>query len=117
MKLVNKNTGKVLADNIISANNPLKRLKGLLGKKYLKNKQALHIIPCNSIHSCFMRFRFDAIFINKKNQIVYIIEKMPSWRISKICFSAYSVIEFPEGTVGETGTKIGDFVEFIQENF
>jgi len=61
-----------------------------------------------------MKFRFDAIFINKKNEVVYLIEDMPAWRISEICFSVYSVIELPSGVIRETETKIGDSLEFLE---
>lgn len=112
MNLINKKNGKILASNLEIADNPFKRLTGLLGRKGLNKGEGLHIIPCGSIHSFFMKFRFDAVFINKKNEVVYLIEDMPAWRVSKICFSGYSVIELPSGTINETETNIGDVLEF-----
>lgn len=114
MQLINKNNDKILSDNLEIANNPFTRMKGLLGRRGLNNGEALHIIPCTSIHSFFMKFRFDAIFINKKNEVVCLIENMPAWRVSKICFSAYSVIELPSGVIKQTETKFGDILEFSQ---
>ena len=61
-----------------------------------------------------MKFKFDAIFINKKNEIVYLTENMPAGRISKACFSAHSVIELPSGIVKETETAVGDILEFTK---
>lgn len=112
MKLINKKNGQILADKLEIADTSSKRGKGLLGKKSLNKGEGLHIIPCNSIHSFFMKFKFDTIFINKKNEVVYLIESMPAWKISKICFSAHSVIELPSGVIKETETSVGDILEF-----
>ena len=112
MILINKKNGKVLANNLEIANNSFKRLTGLLGRNGLNKGEGLHIIPCSSIHSFFMKFRFDAVFINKKNEVVYLIKDMPAWRVSKICFSGYSVVELPSGIINETETNIGGVLEF-----
>ena len=114
MKLINKNNGKILADNLKIADNFFKRLQGLLGKNSFNEGDGLHIIPCTSIHSFFMKFRFDAIFLNKNNEIVYLIQNMPAWRVSKICFSGYSVVELPSGVIKETEISIGDVLEFSE---
>lgn len=115
MQLINKTNGQVLADKLETANTPFRRMKGLLGREKLETGEGLHIIPCSSIHSFFMKFVFDAIFIDKNNKIRHLIEKMPPGRISRLCFTAYSVIELPAGTICRTSTKIGDKLEFINQ--
>ena len=62
MKLINKTSGKVLAENLEVADTFFSKMKGLLGRDNLPEGEALHIIPCNNIHSFFMKFEFDAIF-------------------------------------------------------
>ena len=114
MKLINKKNDKILANNLKIADNFFKRLIGLLGRKALDKGEGLHIIPCNSIHSFFMKFNFDAIFLNKNNEVVYLIEEMPAWHVSKICFSAYSVVELQSGVIKETETSISDVLEFLE---
>ena len=114
MKLINKKNDKILANNLKIADNFFKRVKGLLGRKALDKGEGLHIIPCNSIHSFFMKFNFDAIFLNKNNEVVYLIEEMPAWHVSKICFSAYSVVELQSGVIKETETSISDVLEFLE---
>lgn len=112
MKIINAKNSKIIAENVKIADNFFSRTKGLLGRNSMDKGEALHIIPCDSIHSYFMKFEFDAIFINKKNQVVHLIEKMPAWHFSKICFSARSIIELPAGVIKETETCIGDLLEF-----
>ncbi|HBG50011.1 MAG TPA: DUF192 domain-containing protein [Cyanobacteria bacterium UBA9971] len=115
MKLINKSNNKILADNLKIADNFFKRLIGLLGRKALDKGEGLHIIPCTSIHSFFMKFRFDAIFLNKNNEVVYLIQNMPAWHVSKICFSGYSVVELPPDVIKDTETSVGDVLEFLEQ--
>jgi len=66
--------------------------------------------PCNSIHSCFMKFDFDVVFINNNLKIVHIIEKMCPFEISPVIQQAQMALELPAGTISRTGTEIGDLL-------
>jgi len=111
MKLINKTNGKILAENLEVADTPAKRMKGLLGRENFAQGNGLHIIPCNNIHSFFMKFKFDAVFIDKKNKVRCIFENIRPSRI-KFCFWAHSVIELPAGVIAATDTKPGHDLEF-----
>ena len=112
MRIVNVTQDRVLADKVQEAYNWKQRLKGLLGQAELKPGEALFIRPCSSIHSLFMRFRFDAVFIDKKGKVLHLIQAMKPWRISKIVFGAWGVLELPEGVLSETNTVEGDCLVF-----
>ena len=91
------------------ADNPLARLVGLMGKAHLAEQEGLWILPCSSIHSCFMRFEFDAVFIDKNNTVVHLIERMKPWRISALIIpKSHSVIELAGGVIAHHQLKIGD---------
>ena len=77
-------------------------------KKNLPEGKGLHIIPCNSIHMCFMNFPLDIVFIDRDMKVVSIIEKIKPWKVSKIISGAYSVLELPAGTIAGTSTVVGD---------
>ena len=87
------------------------RLVGLLRDKALEHGDGLWIIPCNSIHSIGMHFVFDAVFLDKKLRVVHLMREMKPWRISKIVFSAHSVLELPAGLIDRSGTGLGDQFE------
>ena len=87
------------------------RMKGLIGSKPLADGEALLIVPCNSIHSHFMGFPFDAVFGNKELKVVGIHREMAPWRFGKIHRGAHFVIELPAGVVAATGTQVGDQLE------
>jgi len=113
MKLINKTNKNILAEALEVADSPFKRMKGLLGRDRLEKWNGLHIIPCNNIHSFFMKFEFDAIFMDKKNKVRSLAENISPNKGIKFCFSAYSVIELPAGVINETGAKIGDELELV----
>jgi len=87
------------------------RLVGLLRDKMLAKGDGLWIVPCNSIHSIGMKFIFDAIFLDKNLRVVHLMREMKPWRISKIVFSAHSVLELPAGLISQTATGLGDQFE------
>jgi len=110
MKIINKNRNITLAENAVIAGTPLKRMIGLLGYRQFEQGQALIIKPCNSIHTFFMRFAIDVIFVDSNNKITKIIHNMRPFRISAIYLNALFTIELPAGTLEETSTQAGDYV-------
>ncbi len=111
-QITNKTRQTVLATTVDVADNPAKRMKGLLGKDHLPANNALLITPCNSIHMFFMRFAIDAIFINTDDKVVGLCPNLQPYHISPIFFKACSVIELPAGTIALTQTKLGDQIAF-----
>ncbi|MDD5681431.1 MAG: DUF192 domain-containing protein, partial [Candidatus Omnitrophica bacterium] len=71
------------------------------------------IKPCNSIHTFFMRFAIDVIFVDSKNRIIRTIRNMRPFRISGIYLSALFSIELPAGTLEKTSTQTGDYLTII----
>ncbi|MBU0549724.1 MAG: DUF192 domain-containing protein, partial [Candidatus Omnitrophica bacterium] len=63
MRITNPKNNTVLADKARIANTFITRLIGLLNRKALDKGEALVLSPSNCIHSLFMRFTFDALFL------------------------------------------------------
>jgi uncharacterized membrane protein (UPF0127 family) len=87
------------------------RVIGLMFKKKLENAEGLLIEPCNSIHTCFMRFSLDIVFISSQNRVVRIIRGMKPWRMTRMYFTAKKTLELPAGTL-PLDLKVGDSLEF-----
>ncbi len=111
LRVTNEARGAVLVEAGHLADNAMTRVVGLLGHAKLDAGDGLLIVPCNSIHSMFMRFRFDALFLDKTGKVVHFIENMGPWRASKMVFSAKSVLELPAGVIAQTGTQLGDVLK------
>jgi uncharacterized membrane protein (UPF0127 family) len=97
------------------ADNPWTKLIGLLRDKTLEYGDGMWLEPCNSIHSIGMRFVFDAIFLDKNLRVVHLVRQMKPWRISRMVFSARSVLEVPAGMIHQSATEIGDQFEMRRE--
>jgi uncharacterized membrane protein (UPF0127 family) len=108
---VNMTRESVIAKHVRMADTYLTRLFGLMGKSGLPEGEGLWIVPCRDIHSCFMRFEFDAIFVNKQQQVLHLMERMQPWRISKMVWDGHAVLELPAGAIAASGTQIGDLIE------
>ena len=108
MKAYNLRTGKELSNNVVLADSILKRMKGLLGKGTMPVGEALLIKPCISIHTFFMRFPIDAIFLNNKNRVIATIKNLHTNRVTRLYPTAASVLELPVGIIEKTDTGVGD---------
>ena len=111
MKIINENNSEILADEIIVADNFFTRLKGLMFRKSLEEKLAMLIYPCNSVHTFFMKFPLDIVFLSKEYEVLHIIENMMPRKISPYIRKTKSVLELPAGVIKNTKTKKGDFLK------
>lgn len=108
MKITNKTKNTILAKDAIIADTPLKRMRGLLGKKEFNKCQALIIRPCQSIHTFFMRFSIDVLFVDKNNKVIKAISNLRPFRLIPVYFNSAFVIEMPVGTIQLSLTSKGD---------
>ena len=108
----NQTRDKILASRAAEARTFAARFIGLMGKAQLPFGEALHIAPCNSIHTFFMKIPIDAVFLDKQLKVVKVCGAMVPWRISKVFWSAHSVLELPAGTTSASGTIEGDQLVF-----
>ena len=110
IELRNLTRDTVLAARCRIADSYLPRLIGLMGAPGLEPGEGLLIRPCNSIHTHFMRFPIDVLYVSHEDKVVAIDEAMAPWRFGRIHRNARYVVELPAGTVAATGTLVGDTV-------
>ncbi len=113
MQIINQTKNTILADQAELCQTFLKRIIGLLNRKELKKGEALLIKPCNSIHTLFMRFPIDVVFLDRKNRVIKILPYLKPWRLSGIYLSAGLCLELPAGTIESSHTSIGDILSFV----
>ncbi len=110
MKLKIKYKDKTLSENILVAETLWDRLIGLMFKKEIRGADGLMLDPCRSIHTFFMRYSLDVVFISSKNEIIKIIRDMKPWRLSWIYFRASKTLELPAGKLPKD-LSVGDRLE------
>ena len=110
LQVVNATRGTLLAERLESAHTGPSRRKGLLGRKGLEPGGGLWIVPCESVHTFFMQFPIDLVYLDRKHTVKKVRNSVGPWRLSG-CLSAKSVLELPAGTIRETLTERGDTLE------
>ncbi len=84
------------------------RTQGLIGRRSLASGSALIIPKCKQVHTVFMRFAIDVIFLDRERKVVGLCSNLQPYRISGYYRSADCTVEIPEGTIEARGIRIGD---------
>jgi uncharacterized membrane protein (UPF0127 family) len=110
--LVNGRSDETIASDIELALTRDERRRGLLGRTSLDPAGALVISPCWSIHTAFMKFAIDLIFVDRTGRAVRIDHAVRPWRIA-VAPRAHAVIELPAGTLAARDLRIGDEIRLV----
>ena len=105
--LMNGRTGSVVASDVEIALTRHARRRGLLGRGGLAPCSALVLAPCAAVHTMFMRFTIDVIFVDREGRALRIVPSLPPWRAAMKTF-AHAVIELPAGTLASREVTVGD---------
>lgn len=112
MKILNACSGVVIADNVEIVRNVLAQVKGLIGRQRVDEGYAMVFPGCKQVHTFFMRFPIDVVFVNKENVVICIVNSLPRNRCTEFVFGSALAIEFPAGTVSKSGLRLGDMLSF-----
>jgi uncharacterized membrane protein (UPF0127 family) len=112
--LRNERTGATVAAALETAFDSQSRRTGLLGRDGLPPSGALIIAPCNSIHTGFMRFAIDVLFVRRDGTVARVSQRVKPWRIA-MAFAAFATIELPAGAIRLSGTRPGDQLRVIPD--
>lgn len=107
----NVTRGLVLGYKVSGAETFRLRLLGLMFRSGLPQGEGLLIRPCRAVHTHFMRFPIDVLFLDGENRVVHVIPAMSPWKLSPTVRAADAVLELPAGTAGATAP--GDKIEFL----
>ena len=105
--LLNERTRECVAASVEIARTRRTRRRGLLGRDHLDAAAALILEPCASVHTFFMRFNIDVVFVNRGGYAVKIVENLPPWRMA-LSLRAHAVIEMAAGSVRRHHVAVGD---------
>lgn len=88
------------------------RLRGLLGSVPLQKGEGLVLVGEKSIHTLFMGFPIDVIYVDKNYQVIRVDENMVPYRLGPFVAQSAYVLELPLGVIAMTATQVGDQIEF-----
>lgn len=107
MKIYKENI--LISSNVKVCNNFFSKLVGLLGRKNIEENEAYLFYKSPQIHTFFMMFIIDVVFVDKNNKIIKLYNNLQPFRITGF-FNSKFTIEFKKGTVTKFALKIGDIL-------
>ena len=99
--------GQTVCERCLLAETPLTRVKGLLGRSGLASGEGLLLRPASAIHTWFMRFPIDAVFVDRDLAVVGVTPNLRPWRAAARK-GAHGVVELPAGEAERRGLAPGD---------
>ena len=99
--------GTIVCERCLLAETALTRMRGLLGRRELPSGEGILLKPASSVHMAFMRFAFDAVFLDRDWRVVKIAADLQPWRAAGARGSK-SVLEIPAGEAAHRGLSVGD---------
>jgi uncharacterized membrane protein (UPF0127 family) len=111
MRLINRNTGKLLASEVEQADTFWRRFRGLmLRRRFPRGKALLFKFPNPgrySVHMWFVRFPIDLIYLDSSFRVVEIRAGLKPWRFYRPKTIANYLIELPAGIISRVRAKVG----------
>ena len=110
LQVVNVTRKTILASNAEAAKSGGKRSKGLLGRDCLAPGEGMWIVPCEAIHTFFMRFAIDLVYLDRKNRVKKVASSVRPWRLVGLPVRALRS-RTAVGTVQNSQSCPGDLIE------
>lgn len=112
--ITNTTRNTVVAERAERASSFLARLRGLMFRSSLPGNGGMVIEPNSSVHTFWMRFPIDVVFVDRQDRVVGIVPAMPPNRPYAGARGAHRTIELPVGAIGASTTQLGDVLQFQQ---
>lgn len=106
----------LLASRCREARGFWQRMRGLLGRHALQEGEGLLLHAEKMIHTFFMGFPIDVIYVDRGLKVVHLTPCMRPFRLGPLVWQAAYVLELPTGTIERTGTSVGDQLEFRRQD-
>ncbi|HID57063.1 TPA: DUF192 domain-containing protein [Candidatus Poribacteria bacterium] len=111
--VVDRTKDRIVGERIKVADTFWSRFLGLLGRKGISPGEGVLLLPCSSVHTLFMRFAIDVLFLDERMKVVKVLPSLKPYRFSPIVRGAHSVLELAEGEIERIGIEVGDLLEVI----
>jgi uncharacterized protein len=107
--------GRIVCERVVVADRAYRRMRGLLGRRHLRQGEGMVLRPGWSIHTAFMRFPIDAVFLDADQVVIKIEPEVGPWRTVS-CRGAREVVELSAGECKRRGLEVGDRVAWASRS-
>ncbi len=112
IRIVHADRDGCLAEKVQVADSFWGRMRGLLGHAPLAQGEGMVIMPCQWIHTLFMGFSIDVVYLGNDLRVVHLQENVPPNRLCSPVPRASCVVELSARAISRAGVQIGDQLEF-----
>ena len=112
MQIVNARTNNVIATAVEMADTRAARRRGLLGRDRLAAGAGLMLAPCFMIHTAFMRFPIDVVFLDRYGFVIRVVRDLGAWRMA-VAPGARMTLELAGGALGRHDVRVGDHLFLV----
>jgi uncharacterized membrane protein (UPF0127 family) len=112
MRVLVEDDGRVVCESCVRADRAFSRAKGLLGRSELPRGEGILLRPAPSIHTFFMRFPIDVVFLDEEGHVLRVAADVVPWRAAA-CRGARAVLELAAGECERRGVRAGGRLVFV----
>jgi uncharacterized membrane protein (UPF0127 family) len=105
--------GRVVCESCAVADSFAARLRGLIGRSQLRRGEGLLLSPSASIHTFFMRFPIDVVFLDRTLRVVGVSPNVRPWKLAA-CKGTRRVLELSAGESDERAIRVGDQLTLVE---
>jgi uncharacterized membrane protein (UPF0127 family) len=107
--------GRIVCERVAVADRAHRRMRGLMGRRQLSSGQGMVLRPAFAIHTHFMRFPIDVVFLDSDQVVIAIEKNLRPWRTAS-CRGAREVVELAAGECDRRGLEVGDRVAWASRS-
>jgi uncharacterized membrane protein (UPF0127 family) len=98
--------GAIVCERCVVADTMFRRMRGLLGRRELPRGEGMLIRPAPSVHTLFMAFPIDVVFLSRDGDVLKVCEEVRPWR-AVAGRRAQSTLELAAGEARRRGIEQG----------
>ena len=107
--------GRIVCERVVVADRAHRRMRGLLGRRRLSPGQGMVLRPAFAIHTHFMHFAIDVVFLDPDQVVIAVERNLRPWRTAS-CRGAREVVELAAGECERRGLEVGDRVAWASRS-
>ena len=113
--IVNLTRGNVVCEQVVIADRARRRMRGLLGRRSLPPGEGMLLQPSPSIHTSFLRFPIDVVFLDRNLRVIKLVEHLPPWHAAS-AIDGRSALELAAGEIVRRNVQVGDQLLTVESN-
>ena len=108
-QLWNQTKDTIVVKHLEIAMDPWSRMRGLLGRNIFDEGHGLLIEECWMIHTWFVKFPLDIVFIDRELRVRKTVAGLEPWKFTW-CWASAHTLELPAGTLERISVDIEDVI-------